>query len=117
MMATPNLSDFYGRVARIQRARAKGYGFEAPGTLGRSYYYRAPAKRRSILLPVMFLLLCAFVMKGAIYHEVGAESYNERVAALSAGEGIDKVGGWLMQAEPATLYISDKIELGLQKLR
>lgn len=116
-MADPNLTDFYGRVARIERARAKGYGFEAPGTLGRSYYYRPAAKRASILWPVLLLLLSAFVLKGAIYHEVGAESYNERVTALMAGEGIDRVGGWLMQVEPMTLYISDKIDLGLQKLK
>ena len=116
-MTDPNLTDFYGRVSRIQRARAKGYGFEAPGTLGRSYYYRPQAKRRSILGPVLFLLICAFLMKGAIYHNVGADSYKSRVAALMAGQGIDSVGGWLMQADPVTLYVADKIALGLAKLK
>lgn len=116
-MADPNLTDFYGRVARIQRARAKGYGFEAPGTLGRSYYYRPPAKRRSFLMPVLFLLVSALMLKAVIYHQVGPESYSQRVAALMAGDGIDRVGGWLMQVEPVTLYLSDKIGLGLQKLK
>jgi hypothetical protein len=115
-MTDHNLTDFYGRVARIQRARAKGYGFEAPGTLGRSYYHRAPAKRRSFIGPVLFLAICVFLLKGAIYNSVGPESYNERVAALMAGEGIDRAGGWLMQADPVTIYAADKIALGLSKL-
>lgn len=108
-MYDPNLTDFYGRVARIQKARAKGYGFEAPGTLGRSHYTRPAGRRRSILGPVLFLLICAFLLKGIIYNGIGATSYNERVAALQAGEGIERVGGWLMQAEPATIFVSDKI--------
>ena len=116
-MTDPNLTDFYGRVARIQRARVKGYGFEAPGTLGRSYYFRPKARRRSIVAPVLFLLVSGFLLKGAIYHYVGAQSYHGRVAALMAGHGIDSVGGWLMQADPVTLFVSDKITLGLAKLK
>lgn len=116
-MSDPNLTDFYGRVSRIQRARAKGYGFEAPGTLGRSHYHRPQAKRRSILGPVVFLVLCAFLLKAVIYNNVGPDSYNERVASLMAGQGFDPIGGWLMQADPVTLYASDKITLGLAKLK
>ena len=108
-MSDPNLSDFYGRVARIQKARSKGYGFEAPGTLGRSSSAAPRTRRRSILGPVVFLLVCAVLLKGAIYHSVGADSYADRVAGLMAGDGVEWVGGWLMQAEPATLFVSDKI--------
>ena len=115
-MSDPNLSDFYGRVARIQKARAKGYGFEAPGTLGRSFYAHPKDKRRSILGPVLFLLICAFLLKGAIYHSVGAESYDQRVASLRAGEGIEAVGGWLMQSEPATVFVSGKITVVLAQM-
>ena len=108
-MSDPNLSDFYGRVARIQKARSKGYGFEAPGTLGRSSYAPPRTRRRSILGPVVFLLVCAVLLKGAIYQSVGADSYAERVAGLMAGDGVEWVGGWLMQTEPATLFVSDRI--------
>ncbi|MEO8241315.1 MAG: hypothetical protein ABI832_03330 [bacterium] len=116
-MTDPRMTEFYGRVARIQKARSKGYGFEAPGTLGRSHYYRPQAQRRSIVGPILFLLLTAFLLKGVIYHSVGAQSYNDRVAALMAGDGIEKVGGWLMQSEPATQFVSDKITQGLAKLK
>lgn len=91
-MTDPNLTDFYGRVARIQKARTKGNGFEIAGTLGRSYYYRPLAKLRSMLGPILFLLICAFLLKGLIYHNVGADTYNERVASLMVGKGIEPFG-------------------------
>ncbi len=116
-MAGPNFSDFYGRVARIERARAKGYGFEAPGTLGRSYYQRPVARRRSVVGPILFMLVCGFLLKGVMYHQIGSATYGERVAALQAGQGVERVGGWLMQAEPVTIYVSDTVETLLQKLK
>ena len=108
-MTDPNLKDFYGRVARLQKARAKGYGFEAAGTLGRSYYTRPSTNRRSVLWPVLFLLLCTVLLKGIIYQSIGADSYGERVAALMAGDGIERAGGWLMQPEPDTILVADQI--------
>lgn len=116
-MTDPNMNDFYGRVARIQKARAKGYGFEASGTLGRSYYTRPTATRRSIIGPIMFLLLCTVLLKGVIYHAIGAQSYGERVAVLMAGDGIERAGGWLMQPEAATVFVADQITLILAKLK
>ena len=116
-MTDPNLNDFKGRVARIQEARENGYGFEATGTLGRSFYHRPAAQRRSVLLPVLFLVLCVFVLKGAVYRSVGADLYNERVTELLASPGIGRVGGWLMQAEPATILMADLITYGLGKLK
>ena len=112
-MSDPNLSDFYGRVSRIQLARAKGQGFEAPGTLGRSFYSHPKVRRRSIIGPVLFLLVCAVLLKGTIHHNVGAASYDERVAGLMAGEGVDWIGGWLMQPDAATLFVSDRITAAL----
>lgn len=116
-MDDPNMTDFYGRVSRIQKARAMGHGFEAPGTLGRSYYAQRPMRRRAILGPVFFLFLCALLLKGAIYNQIGADSYNSRVAALNAGDGVERVGGWLMQEEGATILVSNAITWGLGKLK
>jgi len=114
-MDDQNMSDFYGRVARISKARAMGYGFEAPGTLGRSHYYKPQARRRAVIGPVLVILACAFLMKGAIHNKIGPDSYNERVAALMAGDQLERVGGWLMQEEAATLFVSDKINWALSK--
>ncbi len=114
-MTDPNMSSFYGRVARIQKMRAKGYGFEAPGTLGRSYYYRPAPQRRSIMMPMIFVVMLLFALKGVIFQQVGAETYNQRVAGLMAGEGVEKVGGWLMQSDPVTLWVAGKVEALLHK--
>ncbi len=108
-MTDPNLSDFYGRVTRIERARSKGLGFEATGTLGRSHYTKVKARRRSFVGPLLFLVICVFLLKGTMYNQIGASLYNERVSALRAGEGVERVGGWLMQADPVTVIVSHKI--------
>lgn len=116
-MADPNLVDFYSRVAHFEKARASGYGFDAAGTLGRSAFAKPARKRRSTLPMLLMVASCGLLLKGAIHHAVGASSYNDRVDALIAGEGFDRLGGWLMQADPATVYVSDKIEAGLLYLK
>ena len=116
-MTDPNMTDFYGRVARIQKARSKGYAFEAAGALGRSFYGRSPIRKRSVLMPVLFLLICGFLLKGIIYHSVGAQSYGDRVATLMAGKGVEPLGGWLMQAEPVTRLIATEITKGLALIK
>lgn len=114
-MDDPNMMDFYGRVARIEKARSQGLGFEAPGTLGRSYYYQNKGRRRSVLGPILFLSVSALLLKGTIYHQIGPESYNARVALLQQGDSVERIGGWLMQEEAATIFVSDRIAWALAK--
>lgn len=113
-MVDPNLADFYGRIARIEKARSKGFGFEASGTLGRSYYTYYNRSRRkgrfSVMKPLMVVLACGFALKGAIHHQIGDEIYATRVAQLSGGEGFDRLGAYLMQADPVTLFVSHQID-------
>lgn len=111
-MADLNVVDFYGRVSRIKKARAKGYGFEAAGTLGRSYYTQhAPARSGiSIFKPALVVLFGAFGLKGAIHYQIGGSVYSERVSALKSGEGFDRLGGYLMQADPVTMFVSAKLQ-------
>ena len=106
MWADPNLNEFYGRVARIEKAHAKGYGFEAAGTLGRSSTWKQEKSGWRVLKPLVVVLAMGLALKGLIHHYVGAELYQERVAKLQAGEGFDRLGGTLMQADAATLAIS-----------
>ena len=112
-MTDPNMTDFYTRVARLEKARAKGYGFEAAGALGRSFYHKPTSRRRPILVPLIFMALCLFVLKGVLHHAIGAQVYEDRVATLAAGTGIAPVGAWVMQTDPLTLFISTQIAKGL----
>jgi hypothetical protein len=106
MWADPNLNDFYGRVARIEKAHRKGYGFEARGTLGRSSTWKRDRSVWRFLKPLALVALVGIGLKGVIHYYVGAELYEERVAQLLVGTGFDPVGGTLMQADPVTLGIS-----------
>ena len=116
-MADPNLTDFYGRVARFERARANGYGFDAPGTLGRSYFEKKSRPHKSWRGPVLLVIICIFGMKGAILQSVGGQAYDNRVAGLQAGEGFDRLGGWLMQADPVTVFVAEKITQAVAALK
>ncbi len=109
-MTDPNLVDFYGRVAKINRDHARGYRFESVGTLGRSFYSRSP--RRSPLrfvMPLLTVALCAVGLKAAIHYSIGAEVYQARVDALMASQGFDRIGAYLMVADPATVWLSGKL--------
>ena len=116
-MTDPNMTDFYTRVARLEKARAKGDGFEAAGALGRSFYHRPGSRRRSVLVPLTLLMLCGFGLKGILHHGVGAQVYQSRVMTLAAGTGIEPVGAWVMQPDPLTLLISTQIANGLAAMR
>lgn len=115
-MSDRNIADFYGRVAKIERARAKGYGFEANGTLGRSHYTRPVRQRRPLLRVLIFAFVCVFGLKGAILHNVGPESYEARVDRLQTGKEFDKLGAWLMQADPVTVWVAAQIAAVQTKL-
>ena len=108
-MADPNLSDFYGRLRRVQKIRRRGGGFEAAGTLGRSSFNRRRKSGAPVLAPILIVFLAVIALKGMIYARVGAATYEQRVSELQAGQGIDRVGGFLMQADPLTLMVARQL--------
>lgn len=108
-MSDPNLNDFYGRVGRIQQAHAQGLGFEAHGALGRADFRRKPAKRRPLLRVFIFMVSFAIGLKGALYHQIGAERYDARVASLEQSGGAGSVQAFLMQADPITVFLADQM--------
>ena len=106
MWADPNLNDFHGRVSRIEKAHAKGYGFEARGTMGRSSTWKRSRPGWWFLKPLLMVIVVGLMLKGVIHHYVGADLYQERVTRMLAGSGFDPVGGTLMQVDVVTLAIS-----------
>lgn len=116
-MSDPNIADFYSRIHRIQKARARGFGFEAEGTLGRSHSIRATRRRRGWLKPLVLLFLCVFGLKAMIFYNIGSDVYEHRLEALSAGEGFEPLGAWFMQADPVTRSFADGIARAVGWLR
>lgn len=110
MWVDPNLNDFYSRVSRIEKSHAKGYGFEAAGTLGRKGSNRNGLRILKLAKPLVLALAVGIGLKGVIHYYVGAQTYESRVSALAAGEGFDPVGAWLMYADPATLWVSGQMQ-------
>jgi hypothetical protein len=110
MWVDPNLNDFYSRVSRIEKSHAKGYGFEAAGTVGRRTAGRGARRVMKLVKPAVVVLALGFGLKGVIHYYVGAQTYESRVSALAAGDGFDPVGAWLMHADPATLWVSGQLQ-------
>ena len=113
-MSDPSIAEFNSRIARIEKARVKGHGFEAAGAIGRSHYTRSdPRYRRRfrlpVLRPIVFSLAFGTALKALFLYQLGTTAYDDRVAGLLAGDGIDRVGGWLMQADPATTVLARQI--------
>jgi hypothetical protein len=109
MWADPNLNDFYKRVARIEYTHARGHGFIAAGALSRAEFAPARRRRTPILRPLLMVLAFGFGLKGMIHYQLGTDVYDARVVALLDGQGIDRLGGKLMHADPLTLWISKQI--------
>ena len=115
MWVDPNLNDFYSRVSRIEKAHAKGYGFEAAGTVSRKAPARTGSRLVKLAKALAFAALVSVGLKGTIHYFIGAQTYEARVSALAAGTGIDPVGAWLMHADPATLYLSGTLQAWLPR--
>ena len=48
----------------------------------------------------------ALGLKGAVHCNAGAATFDKRVEALQPGQSLDRSGGWLMKAAPATLWVA-----------
>jgi hypothetical protein len=64
-------------------------------------------KPRFPLKGLLMLVAAAFLFKGYLYADIGAQAYNERVSDLSAGTVVEQAGAWMMFADPATKVVGD----------
>jgi hypothetical protein len=108
-MADPNLRDFRERLARIGRAHARGYRFEAAGGRGRSHDARPRKVRRPVMGPVLVIVAGIVLFKADLHQGLGAQDCAARAAALRQGSAFDRLGAVLMQPDPATLRLSARI--------
>ena len=111
-MVDRNLQNFYGRIGRIQKIHEAGGGFEADGTLGMSFYNarrRRPRRRLGILAPLALVAAVIVGVKSAVHATIGQELYDQRVAALATGDAVEKAGAYVLQADPVTRAIADRL--------
>lgn len=110
-MVDRNLQNFYGRLGRIEDIHRAGGGFEADGTLGMAFYNarRRRGRRLGVLAPLALVAATILGLKAVVHATVGTELYEARVAELRDAGGVQAVGAYVLQADPATVAISEKI--------
>jgi hypothetical protein len=109
-MVDPNMRDFYGRVGRIQKTHENGGGFEAAGTLGMTYYNSLKVRRSRMtwLMPVVLVAATIIAIKAAVLANIGTETYAARIAALQAGDMADRIGAYVLVADPLTQFVAEQ---------
>jgi hypothetical protein len=107
-MIDPNHDNFDGRLGRIERLHAAGAGFEAKGTLGKSYYTAHRQRRRSHRLLSLALVIATVLLtlKASMLLAVGSEAYDYRVQELRSGSTVDQIGAMVLQADPVSGFIA-----------
>lgn len=109
-MASADLS-FEQRVRQLaSKHRRMAHGISH--RMGRDGLITAHPRRRRPSFPLrglMILLGAAFLFKAFLFSSLGASVYTERVALLSAGSIVEQGGAWVMQADPATIWVAERI--------
>ena len=110
-MSASQFDEFDRRMRRINRRHSKlsrGYktSVNADGLL-----VATPIQRRTNvpLRGVLIVLAVLMIFKGFLLAQLGPVAYEDRVARLAGGTTIEQVGGWIMTADPATIWIADKV--------
>ena len=110
-MADPQWKNFQSRLQRIDRIHQAGGAFEANGTLGRAYF-DTTRKRKRFRFPwraIAMIFAGLLLFKATLFARVGTEGYDERIAALEAGSEADRIGAWVLSADPVTRWIAAQI--------
>lgn len=93
------------RIGRKHRKLAAGY----VGAMTDDGLIVPRARRRRIRVPYAGIALLAIGivgLKGIAYSRIGAETYDARVASLAQGSTGERIGAWVMQADPLTRWVA-----------
>ncbi len=72
----------------------------------------AQPKAREGMIPwraILFVLVGTLLVKGFMLAQVGQENYEARVATLASGNQFEKVGAYVLHADPATQWIASVV--------
>lgn len=108
-MYDPQMQEFHGRLRRVYKMHRRGYGFEAAGTLGRSYYSRRAPVRINLLRPAMLVVAIVILTKAVFLSMIGEVDYNDRLSRLQGASAIERAGAYVMQVDPATAFIAEQL--------
>jgi hypothetical protein len=102
--------EFDTRIRRIDRRHKKlASGFVT--NVSADGLIVAVPRRRRVRVPFLglaVLVLGIVAFKGLVHANLGEGNYNARVSALAEGTQVERLGAWVMQADPLTLWVSDQ---------
>jgi hypothetical protein len=92
------LRDFESRLGRIEKIHEAGGAFEANGALGRSYFDSVrPRPARHIPWRGLALIMAGTLLfKATLFAQIGEDAYNQRIAALAAGNIGEQSVAWVL---------------------
>lgn len=96
------------RVAQKHEAMSHGYQMrlrEDGLVVAEPKRPRVPISPRSILVFVAVLLM----FKGLLIASLGEVTYEDRLSRLTNGTMAEQLGGWVLQTDPASVWIADQI--------
>jgi hypothetical protein len=102
---------FGSRVKRIDRRHRKLADGFATNMTHDGLIIPVPRRRR-LRVPfagIAMLAVGLIVVKGMAYSLLGSSVYEARIASLAEGAQIERVGAWVMQADPLTVWVSDRV--------
>ncbi|MBV1867979.1 MAG: hypothetical protein KUG69_08755 [Marinosulfonomonas sp.] len=97
------------RIDQHHRSLAKGY----VTSINHDGLIIAKPHRRASRAPLRGIFLCLFTLimfKGFLFAQLGETAYGDRLASLDHGTILEKVGAYIMTADPATVWISERIQ-------
>ena len=59
---------------------------------------------------ILFLVVAGFLFKGFMLAYLGDAAYGQRVATLESGTPMEKAGAWIMQSDPATVFVAGQLK-------
>ncbi|MEO1140448.1 MAG: hypothetical protein AAFW87_13440 [Pseudomonadota bacterium] len=108
---TNTFEGFDARLKKIDRNRTRlANGYSAKVTKDGLIVFRP--KRRSSTFSVrglVFLAVGFFVFKAMILAHLGNTVYDQRVIALQQGTAVELAGAYVMQKDPVTVFIAQKL--------
>ncbi|WP_135507253.1 hypothetical protein [Roseovarius aestuariivivens] len=102
---------FDSRLKKIDRNRTRlAQGYSAKVTNDGLIVFRPKRIKRSVPLQgLLFLIGGFFLFKAMILAGLGTDTYEQRVTALSSGTVIEQAGAYVMQKDPVTAAVAEKL--------
>ena len=110
-MADAKQLQFGQRIRRIDRTnRSLAHGYVTTVSHDGLVIARPRRKSAHFSFRGLFLgLLILLAFKGFLFAKIGPESYQDRVTLLQGGTAVEKVGAYVMKADPVTVWLAEQM--------